>query len=116
MIEPTDEMVEAFISFGVDEAEFLLADIRAGLAAVLAIVERDYRVTPRRREHYGRASVTDERLREVAAVYRSSGQTPQRAVAEHLGCAHRTAGWWIRRARDAGFLGEAVGPKAGEQP
>lgn len=46
MIEPTDEMVEAFVASGVDESEFLLADTRAGLAAVLALVERDYELTP----------------------------------------------------------------------
>jgi hypothetical protein len=40
MIEITDEMFNAFYEAGVDR-DFLLSDTRAGLAAVLAIVERD---------------------------------------------------------------------------
>lgn len=48
MIEPTDEMIYAFAG----EPEITATDahaITAGLAAVLAIVERDYRVAPRRK-------------------------------------------------------------------
>lgn len=48
MIELTDEMFNAFYEAGVDR-DFLLSDTRAGLAAVLAIVERDYRIKPRRK-------------------------------------------------------------------
>lgn len=47
MIEVTDEMLEAFVASGVDGSEFLLADIRSGLVAVLAIVEREYDVALR---------------------------------------------------------------------
>lgn len=46
MIELTDEMFNAFYEAGVDR-DFLLSDTRAGLAAVLAIVERDYVLTGR---------------------------------------------------------------------
>lgn len=45
MIEPTDEMVQAFghVEFTDNLTEISDPDIRLGLAAVLAIVERDLR-------------------------------------------------------------------------
>lgn len=42
VIEPTDEMEEAFYLAGQDGP-----DVAAGLAAVLAVVERDYDVRPK---------------------------------------------------------------------
>jgi hypothetical protein len=62
-----------------------------------------------------RRKVTDDVLRDVAEVYRREiGKNPTEAVADHLGVAMRTAGLYVRRARDAGFLGEALRGKAGE--
>jgi hypothetical protein len=60
--------------------------------------------------------VTDEVLREVAAIYRANvDNNPTAAVAAHLGgVADRTARLWVRRARDAGHLGDAPRGKAGE--
>ncbi len=66
-----------------------------------------------RRTH--RRQVTDELLENVAQVYRSNvSHHPTQAVAQHFGKAHRTAALYVRRARDAGFLGRALPGKAGE--
>ena len=63
----------------------------------------------------GRRRVTDDALREVADVYRANlDGNPTDAVRAHLGVADRTARLWVRRARDAGFLGESLRGKAGE--
>lgn len=62
-----------------------------------------------------RRKVTDEALQEVAEVYRANLQdSPTDAVRRHLGVAERTARAYVRRARDAGFLGQAIRGKAGE--
>ena len=67
----------------------------------------------------GRALV-DDVLREVAEIYRAAfdkGQPPVvEAVAEHFCISKSAANKRSRAARRAGFLGAAVGPKAGEQP
>jgi hypothetical protein len=55
-------------------------------------------------------------LREVAEVYRSNvDANPTEAVGRHLGVAERTARLYVRRARDAGFLGQAMRGQAGER-
>lgn len=62
-----------------------------------------------------RRKVTDELLEEVAKVYRDNiDSSPTQAVSDRLGVAERTARLYVRRARDAGFLGEAPRGKAGE--
>lgn len=62
-----------------------------------------------------RRKVTDDVLREVADIYRRNlSDNPTESVAVHLGVADRTARLYVRRARDAGFLGEALRGKAGE--
>lgn len=64
-----------------------------------------------------RRTITDELLREVADVYRREiNHAPTVAVGKHLGVAMRTARLYVRRARDAGHLGEAIWGKAGETP
>ncbi len=63
-----------------------------------------------------RRRVTDDLLRKVAEVYRGhAGPHPTKAVAEHFGVKHRTAGDYVRAARDKHFLGEAIQGKAGER-
>jgi hypothetical protein len=114
VIEPTDEMIDAYDDAArehpVGLGELRVPNVREGLAAVLAIVERDYRLAPRR---YGQGQAlhrrtTDDLLREVATVYRKTKGRPVDAVAAHLNCATRTAWLWIRRAREAGLLPEVV--------
>jgi hypothetical protein len=62
-----------------------------------------------------RRTVTDELLREVAAIYRREiDHAPTEAVAAHLGAPIRTARWWVRRARTAGHLGASLWGKPGE--
>jgi hypothetical protein len=59
----------------------------------------------------------EEMLRHVAATYRFGvliGQTPTQLVAQNLGMSRAAAGRWISRARDEGYLGAAMGTKAGE--
>lgn len=64
----------------------------------------------------GRRRVTDELLQEVAEVYRANiERNPTEAVAARVGKSHRTAGLYIKQAREAGFLGAAIKGKAGEQ-
>jgi hypothetical protein len=64
-----------------------------------------------------RRKITDDLLRQVAAVYRANvdGGKPVAAVAADLGVEDRTARLYVRRARDRGFLGEAIPGKAGER-
>jgi len=63
-----------------------------------------------------RRALTDDVLRRVAEVYREAGDgRPTQAVADHFGVKHRTAGDYVRAARDKGFLGAAIKGKAGEQ-
>jgi hypothetical protein len=49
VIEPTDEMITAF-QIAEDAPGVLCGDTRAGLAAVLAIIARDYRLVEMCRE------------------------------------------------------------------
>ncbi|MDQ3476863.1 MAG: hypothetical protein M3492_11175 [Actinomycetota bacterium] len=61
-------------------------------------------------------SLTDDMLREVAEIYRANVDTkPIEAVAAHFDKQHRTAQLYVKRARDAGFLGAALKGKAGER-
>lgn len=54
----------------------------------------------------GRPSAIDnEHLREVAAAYETTGGS-QAGVARYFNIAERTAGDWIRRARDEGLIPE----------
>ncbi len=63
-----------------------------------------------------RRRITDEMLQEVAEVYRANiGRGPTEAVAARFGKSHRTAGHYVKQARAAGYLGEAMPGKAGER-
>jgi hypothetical protein len=60
------------------------------------------------------AGPTTETLRAVAQIYRVAllaGDAPTQAVAERLGVPRSTAGRWVTRARDRGFL-TVVDPRA----
>lgn len=60
---------------------------------------------------------TDEGLQLVAAIYRLAyafGYSPTAGLAEAFRTSRATAGRWIAAARERGFLGPAVGTKAGE--
>ncbi len=65
---------------------------------------------------YEHRRLNDDLLRQVAAVYRAAANDrPTLAVQQHFGLgAHRTAGLWVKRARQEGFLGAAQKGKAGE--
>ncbi|MEV6299216.1 hypothetical protein AB0M02_07405 [Actinoplanes sp. NPDC051861] len=84
-----------------------LADVRAGvtLPAVRAARRR------------ARSRITPSILSEVADVYRQhDGRSPTRAVQQHFGLvSERTARFWVKRSRDAGFLGKSLPGKGGEQ-
>ena len=59
---------------------------------------------------------TVEALHAVAAVYRRAlmvGEPPTKAVVDDLGLARSTAGRWVMKAREKGFLGETTKGKAG---
>ncbi|MBA2716631.1 MAG: hypothetical protein H0U51_06190 [Propionibacteriales bacterium] len=63
-------------------------DARAGV--------QNLRATRRRR--------SDEHSRKVAEVYLSAERAPTAAVADAFGVAHRTAGMYVRAARDKGLI------------
>jgi hypothetical protein len=65
----------------------------------------------------GRPRITDELLAEVAEVYRTNvDRNPTAAVARHFGLASdRTARLYVKRARTAGHLGDAVPGRPGER-
>jgi len=56
--------------------------------------------------HARRTTITDEKLREVAAVYRAAERWPVKAVAEHFGVQRRMAGIYVAKARQRRFLSE----------
>lgn len=56
-----------------------------------------------------RRQLSDDRLPEVAEVYRANPGRPAAAVAEHFGLALRTASLYVKRARDAGLLEDSDG-------
>ncbi|MGH3319414.1 MAG: hypothetical protein ACRDN9_04385 [Streptosporangiaceae bacterium] len=51
-----------------------------------------------------RRTVTDERLHEVADIYRDNPKRPTAAVADHFGKSLRTASWYVKLTREAGYL------------
>jgi hypothetical protein len=53
-----------------------------------------------------RRQIPDEKLAEVAEVYRANPQRPVKAIRDRFGIAERTAALYVRRARDAGLLDE----------
>jgi hypothetical protein len=58
-----------------------------------------------------------EKLERVATLYRravASGLAPSAAIAHEFGITPATARKWVQRARESGFLGSAVGRRAGE--
>ncbi|MGI9156951.1 MAG: hypothetical protein ACR2FG_09985 [Marmoricola sp.] len=59
-----------------------------------------------------RQIITEEKLREVARVYRAHASSrPTQAVARAFGVEHRTAAKYVRRARDIGLLPETTAGK-----
>lgn len=59
---------------------------------------------------------TDEALRAVATIYRLAhavGDPPTRAVEDELRLSRATAGRWIAKAREKGFLGQTRQGRAG---
>jgi hypothetical protein len=61
--------------------------------------------------------VTDSNLQTVADVYRMAverGDPPTKTVANQLHIARSTAGRWVQKARERGFLGKAKARTAGE--
>lgn len=67
---------------------------------------------PRRRHR-----ITDEFLREVAAVYRRNidGGAPTQAVAKEKSVSHSTAARYVAQARQRGLLGQTKAGSAGER-
>lgn len=63
------------------------------------------------------AGPTDDVLRQVAVVYAvayACDQPPTKAVTATFGLARSTAGRWVARARERGFLGPTTPGRAGE--
>ncbi len=82
---------------------------------VHAIIEAGNDMTPIP-EGIAAGGPTDEALRRLAEIYRAAlvfGEPPARTVRERLGITAPTAGRWIARARERGFLGPSEGRKGG---
>ncbi len=64
--------------------------------------------------------IDDDFLRDVAKVYREAragnDRAPVEQVARQLHGERSSAGRWVMLARQRGFLGPAIGTKAGEEP
>lgn len=64
--------------------------------------------------------VSDDRLREVARLYRelvaTGSRKPTQDIADQYHWSRSTVGRWLVEARRKGFLGPAVGTKAGVAP
>jgi hypothetical protein len=61
--------------------------------------------------------ISDDTLQKVATVYRAAagrGDPPSLTVAETMGVSRSTAARWVARAREQGFLGQALRGRAGE--
>jgi hypothetical protein len=77
---------------------------------------RETKATVRAVRREARRKVTDGFLREVAEVYRANvADNPTAAVARWAGRSHRSAGVYVKQAREKGYLGAAVVGKAGEE-
>ena len=82
----------------------------------IANMKRDLR-RPARTSRGPGSRVSDGELREVTEIYRAactSGRPPVNAVADQMVVSRATAGRRIQEARRRGFLGPAVGTRAGE--
>jgi transposase len=65
-----------------------------------------------------RGQITDDLLQRVSRVYRRAieeGLPPKRAVQAAEGVSEPTAGRYIQRARERGFLGQTARGKKGEE-
>jgi hypothetical protein len=92
--------------------DFAQAAARGG--AIIGVYERFARATRRPRSG---SPLTDENLRKVATVYRAAvenGHPPTKTVAEAMHVARSTAARWVAKSRERGFLGPALGTRAGE--
>jgi hypothetical protein len=81
------------------------------------VLDAEPKVERRRRAR--RQTNTDERMQQIAAVYRQAvddGRPPTRAVAEALNVSRSTAGHLVVLARRRGFLRETAPRVAGETP
>ena len=80
--------------------------LREGVVHVVTANAQSLLPGPDPRELAAQGS-TDETLRAVARIYRLAlllGDPPTRRVVEALGVPRATAGRWVTRARDRGFL------------
>jgi len=111
--------------------EIRINEILTQLASIAANLESDWLLDalrirrppgagPSRRidaRPVGRRGHPRELYQEVAELYRTSGmRKPVKRIAEHFVIADATARRYVRRARELGFLGEAIPSKAGERP
>lgn len=94
-----------------------------GRGAPDAVTERRVDRTTRSVRKQARRGLSDQLLREVAQVYRANvDSNPTASVAHHFARHHRTAGLYIKSARERidpetgePFLGRATKGRAGEQ-
>jgi hypothetical protein len=75
----------------------------------------EYKAAARTPREAGR--ISDDTLREVADIYRKAHAeraAPTEAVATEMSISRTSAGRWVRRARERGYLGAALPRRAGE--
>lgn len=103
---PADEIPKRHVLWG------SRAEAEAERAAV-AETHRRRKRSPRERK-----PISDEKLQDVARIYREelSGGAPTKAVAKRLHYSRASAGRLVALARERGFLGDPLGPRrAGEE-
>jgi hypothetical protein len=98
-------------------------DLRGGITQIGPVSNREQAAevleSAARRVPRRGSPVSDEHLKQVATLYRKAlrmqgpKKAPTEAVAMQMHVSRSTAGRWVRKARDAGFLGPGHRGRAG---
>jgi hypothetical protein len=112
--------IDDWLEYAVSRAADVVVSSEGGVVSMVdtidpAEIERTVKLVRRVRSK-GRRTVTDDLLREVAAIYRANiDNNPTEVIAKRFDKTPRSARSYVQQARARGFLGAAIKGKAGEQ-